>query len=176
VEGLSIDFLVYNIYSFLCYSIYNTLFYFSSAVNDEYQRRNDGEHNLVRFNDLVFSYHALIISGFTFYQTLIYQAWGNYKRKSTVGWSIHNIMLDFTGGVFSFLQLVLDASMVGNIASAFGNPVKLGLGLLSMGFDVLFFIQHYVLYRDRLELDELGCESYGIVYSRIPYPDIDADE
>ena len=31
----------------------------------------------------------------------------NYKRKSTVGWSITNIMLDFTGGTFSILQDVI---------------------------------------------------------------------
>lgn len=33
----------------------------------------------------------------------------NYQRKSTVGWSIGNILCDFTGGVFSVLQMVLDA-------------------------------------------------------------------
>lgn len=35
------------------------------------------------------------------------QFYWNYKRKSTKGWSIMNIMLDFTGGLFSFLQLAL---------------------------------------------------------------------
>lgn len=35
------------------------------------------------------------------------QAYFNYKRKSTVGWSIHNILLDFTGGSFSLLQMFL---------------------------------------------------------------------
>lgn len=33
----------------------------------------------------------------------------NYKRQSTVGWSIGNILLDFTGGVFSILQMVINA-------------------------------------------------------------------
>lgn len=31
----------------------------------------------------------------------------NYKRKSTVGWSIGNIFLDFTGGLLSMLQMIL---------------------------------------------------------------------
>ena len=31
--------------------------------------------------------------------------------------------------------------------SIFGSPTKLGLGLLSILFDVVFMIQHYVLYR-----------------------------
>ena len=31
------------------------------------------------------------------------QVYLNFKRKSTVGWSIENIILDFGGGFFSFL-------------------------------------------------------------------------
>lgn len=37
------------------------------------------------------------------------QAYYNYKRKSTVGWSIGNIFLDFTGGILSMLQMILNA-------------------------------------------------------------------
>lgn len=37
------------------------------------------------------------------------QAWYNYRRKSTIGWSIGNILLDFTGGSLSLLQMFLDA-------------------------------------------------------------------
>jgi len=33
----------------------------------------------------------------------------NYRRKSTVGWSIYNILLDFTGGILSILQMILNA-------------------------------------------------------------------
>ncbi|KAJ2803921.1 hypothetical protein H4R20_002699, partial [Coemansia guatemalensis] len=79
------------------------------------------------------------------------QAWLNYHRKSTVGWSIHNIILDFTGGLLSFSQLILDAARSGNVAEAFGNPVKLGLGLVSIAFDLLFMLQHYILYTDRYD-------------------------
>ena len=35
------------------------------------------------------------------------QAWMNYRRKSTEGWSIGNILLDFTGGSFSLFQMFL---------------------------------------------------------------------
>ncbi|XP_060081480.1 cystinosin-like [Ylistrum balloti] len=35
------------------------------------------------------------------------QAYMNYKRKSTVGWSIGNVLLDFTGGSLSLLQMFL---------------------------------------------------------------------
>ncbi len=35
------------------------------------------------------------------------QALMNYRRKSTEGWSIGNVLLDFTGGSFSLLQMFL---------------------------------------------------------------------
>ena len=37
------------------------------------------------------------------------QAVMNYQRKSTVGWSIGNVLLDFTGGWLSMLQMMLNA-------------------------------------------------------------------
>ena len=37
------------------------------------------------------------------------QAFKNYKRKSTLGWSITNVLLDFTGGSFSLIQMFLIA-------------------------------------------------------------------
>lgn len=33
----------------------------------------------------------------------------NYRRKSTEGWSIGNVLLDFTGGSFSLIQMFLEA-------------------------------------------------------------------
>ena len=38
---------------------------------------------------------------------LCIQAWFNFRRRSTVGWSIGNVLLDFTGGSFSILQMLL---------------------------------------------------------------------
>lgn len=71
----------------------------------------------------------------------------NYKRKATTGWSIHNIMLDFTGGSFSLLQMLFLAYNYDDWISIFGNFTKFGLGIISMLFDILFFVQHYALYR-----------------------------
>ncbi|KAF5298132.1 hypothetical protein FQA39_LY02556 [Lamprigera yunnana] len=76
------------------------------------------------------------------------QAYMNYKRKSTVGWSIGNILLDFTGGILSMLQMILDASNYSDWVSIFGDPTKFGLGLFSVIFDIFFIIQHYILYRN----------------------------
>jgi len=76
------------------------------------------------------------------------QAVLNYRRKSTAGWSIGNILLDFTGGTLSMLQMILNAYNYDDWVSIFGDPTKFGLGLFSVAFDVLFIIQHYVLYRN----------------------------
>ncbi|EXJ81921.1 hypothetical protein A1O1_07988 [Capronia coronata CBS 617.96] len=86
------------------------------------------------------------------------QAWVNYKRKSTQGWSIMQILFDFTGGVLSLLQLVIDASLQADWSGITGNPLKLGLSNISIAFDVIFIVQHYLLYRGQndvsIEVDE----------------------
>lgn len=33
----------------------------------------------------------------------------NYRRKSTSGWSIGNVLLDFIGGWLSMLQMMINA-------------------------------------------------------------------
>lgn len=73
----------------------------------------------------------------------------NYKRKSTVGWSIVQILLDLSGGVLSVVQLVIDSALESDWAGVTGNPVKFGLGNVSVFFDLVFVVQHYVLYRER---------------------------
>ena len=77
------------------------------------------------------------------------QAYMNYVRQSTVGWSIGNVILDFTGGSLSILQAVLLSYNSDDWASLVADPVKFGLGFLSIFFDLFFMFQHYVLYRNR---------------------------
>ncbi|VDP67720.1 unnamed protein product [Echinostoma caproni] len=67
--------------------------------------------------------------------------------KSTVGWSIGNVLLDFTGGVLSILQIFVVAYNDDDWSSVAGATGKLGLGLCTIGFDVLFMVQHFILYR-----------------------------
>ncbi|KAL7437222.1 hypothetical protein ACHAXH_005506 [Discostella pseudostelligera] len=80
----------------------------------------------------------------------------NYQRKSTKGWQIWNILLDFAGGTLSIVQLIGDsiaearAQELSNsnwMTGIVGNPAKFGLGLVSIIFDMIFMVQHYVLYR-----------------------------
>ena len=76
----------------------------------------------------------------------------NWRRKSTLGWNIHNVLLDFTGGILSVAQLCLDAANFGDSSLIFGDPVKLFLGALTIFFDIVFMLQHYVLYAPERDL------------------------
>ncbi|KAF9968113.1 hypothetical protein BGZ73_000248 [Actinomortierella ambigua] len=231
VQGLSFDFLYLNVLGFLCYSIFNLGFFFSSEIQDEYRRRNNGQDNLVRANDVFFAVHALALSSFTLFQTFIYksdrdqrvsspsilligiavlgafavafsaalgangwidvlyylsyiklgvsfikycpQVYLNYTAKSTVGWSIHNILLDLTGGVLSIGQLVLDAWISGDWSGISGDPVKFGLGFLSIAFDLIFIVQHYILYPSR---EDFYQQQSATLSSMAEHPTQDSNE
>jgi cystinosin len=81
----------------------------------------------------------------------------NFQRRSTVGWSIWNILLDFTGGCLSIMQLVLDCAEMNDFSGITGNPAKFGLGFVSIFFDLIFMVQHYCLFTN-----ESGRRSVGI--------------
>ncbi len=92
------------------------------------------------------------------------QAWANYQRKSTTGWSINQVLLDIIGGVLSIAQLVIDSSLQSDWSGLTGNPVKLGLGNISILFDILFMVQHYLLYKgNKLEEDSMDWERRGLI-------------
>ncbi|KAF2000223.1 hypothetical protein P154DRAFT_522706 [Amniculicola lignicola CBS 123094] len=74
------------------------------------------------------------------------QAWLNYNRKSTSGWSIFPVLFDFAGGILSLAQLIIDSSLQSDWSGLTGNPIKLGLGNVTLIFDIIFITQHYVLY------------------------------
>jgi cystinosin len=73
------------------------------------------------------------------------QALMNCQNRSTLGWSIGNVLLDFTGGALSIGQLLLDGATLG-WGGVIGDPIKFALGFVSMIFDVLFMVQHYCLF------------------------------
>jgi hypothetical protein len=77
----------------------------------------------------------------------ILQALLNYERKSTSGWQIWNILLDFSGGSLSIIQLIGDSlaearsqGLHTGWKGVLGNPAKLGLGMVSIFFDVSIHI------------------------------------
>jgi len=96
------------------------------------------------------SYVKLVVT----FSKFIPQAYINFRRKSTSGWSIHNMLFDLAGGILSTGQLFLDAYIEQDWEGINGNPAKLWLGIVSMAFDLLFIVQHYILYGDKEELGE----------------------
>lgn len=76
-------------------------------------------------NNFSFEFYIFFIACFHF------QAYMNYRRKSTMGWSIGNIFLDFTGGILSMLQMIINSYNFNDWESIFGDPTKFGLGLFS---------------------------------------------
>lgn len=76
------------------------------------------------------------------------QVYMNYIRKSTTGWSIINVLLDFAGGVFSIMQLLLDSWIAGDWSGIMGFLIKMALGVVTLFFDTIFLLQHYVWFAD----------------------------
>ncbi len=74
-------------------------------------------------------------------------AYWNFKRKSTKGWSIFNILLDLVGAAFSFAS--------GGLSVQNGlNLTKVILAFITVAYDLLFCFQHYVLYRPGKQREE----------------------
>jgi len=91
-----------------------------------------------------YSYVKLIISCIKYIPQVVM----NYRRKSTEGWSIGNVLFDFIGGILSLIQMFLLAINYNDWSSIFGSITKFGLGIISIGFDLIFIIQNYILYKN----------------------------
>ena len=74
------------------------------------------------------------------------------------------MLLDFAGGSLSVAQLVMDCTVTSDWSGVQGDPVKFGLGFTSMVFDVVFMIQHYILYPQKIEDDDTDSESEGVAF------------
>lgn len=203
VVGLNFDFLVLNLTKHSSYLIYNAALFFSPEIQRQYHEKYGYDEMIpVAANDVAFSIHAVLLTGFTLFQVLTYergnqkvskscilissaawaaalvclivawpkhswlwlisvfntlqvimtaikyipQAFMNCKRKSTVGWSIGNILLDLTGGVLSFAQMAVQSIDQNTWVNFYGNIGKTLLSLEVVFFDLLFILQHYVLY------------------------------
>ncbi|KAJ8130381.1 hypothetical protein O1611_g3249 [Lasiodiplodia mahajangana] len=92
----------------------------------------------------VISYVKLLVTLVKYAPQLVY----NSRNRSTKGWDISQILLDFAGGLLSIAQLGIDSYLQHDWSGVTGNPVKFFLGNVSMIYDLLFMGQHYCLYRD----------------------------
>lgn len=120
------------------------------------------------FNQIyALSYVKLVITVVKY----IPQAWVNYKRKSTVGWSIAQIIFDLAGGVLSLIQLILDSSFKSDWSGVTGNPVKFLLSNVSIFFDAIFIVQHYILYTDVVDDDDGKVQEPNLVTPLLSEPD-----
>eukprot|EP00656_Telonema_subtile_P038746 TRINITY_DN4393_c0_g1_i1.p1 TRINITY_DN4393_c0_g1~~TRINITY_DN4393_c0_g1_i1.p1 ORF type:complete len:235 (-),score=50.67 TRINITY_DN4393_c0_g1_i1:113-817(-) len=110
----------------------------------------DGHHSETGFSSwLQFLYYLSYIKLAVTVIKYIPQVYLNFARKSTHGWTIHNVLLDFIGGFLSVTQMLMDAGVKQDWSSITGDPVKLGLGVFTMIFDLVFIVQHYILYNPR---------------------------
>jgi cystinosin len=69
-----------------------------------------------------------------------------------------NVILDLTGGVLSLLQLIGDCADLSDWSGITGNPAKMALALVTICFDLIFLVQHYLLYPESGEV-----QSYSAV-------------
>lgn len=87
----------------------------------------------------------------------------NYKRKSTQGFNIWNVIFDFSGGLLSLIQLYFDCVDMNNFSGIQGNWAKLVLSFITLIFDGIYFVQHYILYRNNSASIEEGESQYSPV-------------
>lgn len=103
VEGLSYDYMAYNILGFSCYTVFNAMFRWFPTVQREYgecvpvwvgeggclhvrecmcmyvippELRHGGHGNKIDMNDVVFAVHAVVLTGITLAQIALYHTPG----------------------------------------------------------------------------------------------------
>ncbi|XP_061358800.1 cystinosin homolog isoform X2 [Gastrolobium bilobum] len=77
------------------------------------------------------------------------QAFMNFLRKSTDGFSIWRVLLDFSGGVFNYSQMVVQSIDQGSWVNFYGNIGKVLISLVTIIYDSILMLQHYVLYPEK---------------------------
>ena len=74
------------------------------------------------------------------------QLYLNYRRSSTLGWSVEGVMADLVGATAAFVQQSLDVWNRDDWGMMVGDLPKFLLSILSFGFDCAFMVQHFVCY------------------------------
>ncbi|PON44039.1 Lysosomal cystine transporter [Parasponia andersonii] len=77
------------------------------------------------------------------------QAFMNFKRKNTDGYSIGGVVLDFSGGVANYAQMTVQSIDQNSWVNFSGNIGKLLIAFVSIFFDLIFMSQHFLLYGSR---------------------------
>nr|CAH8865502.1 unnamed protein product [Trichobilharzia regenti] len=102
VVGFNFDFAVLNVIGFLYYSIYNIGLFWIPLIQKQYLSRNPLGTIPVLTNDVVFAFHAFIISSLTAFQILIYDRGDQRVSKMCIGLiiliAIYTIIVCIIGG------------------------------------------------------------------------------
>jgi cystinosin len=78
-----------------------------------------------KFSWLSFVYVMSYLKLITTILKYIPQVYLNYALKSTIGWHIQNVILDFTGGILSIGQLILDAFNMDDLSGIKGYIISI---------------------------------------------------
>lgn len=83
------------------------------------------------------------------------QIYLNNHRRSTSGFSIWLVLLDFAGGVFSVGQMFVDSANANDWTSLSGNPTKFLAGAVSVILDLILIYQHYWKFRKSTPYEQI---------------------
>ena len=84
VVGLSLDYQLLNIFGYLSYFSFNAALFWSKHVQEEYRREHNGKDSAVRFNDVMFSGHAMVLTSVTLWQIFHYWDYPPLQRKESL--------------------------------------------------------------------------------------------
>ncbi|GKT35551.1 Lysosomal cystine transporter like protein [Aduncisulcus paluster] len=100
------------------------------------------------------------------------QAILNYRRKTTYGFAISNIMLDLGGSITQFVQMVLDCVDAHSTSPMFGNIPKFCLSLVPFVYDTLLIIQFCMYGTEPEPVDPAcQCENDNLLEAETPEKD-----
>ncbi|KAI5443362.1 cystinosin homolog isoform X2 [Lathyrus oleraceus] len=173
VVGLNFNYLLLNNTKQSLYLIYNASLYFSSTLQFQYHKKygfdQRGNQSISKITMGIITM-VWVTAGVCFFiafpsnswlwlvtifntmQVLlasikyIPQAVMNFMLKSTDGFCIGNVFLDFIGGISNVAQMVTQSIDQNSLVNFYGNLGKVLLSLVTLFFDILFMFQRFVLY------------------------------
>ena len=117
VQGMGIDFPILNVFGFTCYTASTSALLYSPVIRNQYAARHPiSLEPTVRFNDLVFGIHAVILTALT-YSQFFPLLWGFEVSKShRIARPIAGIVWGSIMSVFLVILIVLIKGRSGHYA------------------------------------------------------------